>query len=80
MNIPTPFPEDGKHVRLELFKGEARELAQVGDPPKPVAFKTLAAFVKEYSPLDYTVEPIIRGGLLYTLTARTGGGKKTVRA
>jgi hypothetical protein len=43
--------------------------------PRPVAFKTLATFIKEYSPLDYTIEPIVRGGSLYTLTARTGAGK-----
>ncbi len=41
----------------------------------PVVFKTLAAFIKEYVPLDYTVDPIIRGGSLYTLTAKTGAGK-----
>ena len=75
MNIPTPFPEDGKHVRIEVFKGEARERAHQDDRPKPVAFKTLAAFVKEYSPLDHTIEPIVRGGSLYTLTAKTGAGK-----
>jgi hypothetical protein len=29
----------------------------------------------EYVPLAYTIEPIIRGGSLYTLTAKTGTGK-----
>ena len=43
--------------------------------PRAVMFKTLAEFVAEYVPLSYTVEPIIRGGSLYTLTARTGTGK-----
>jgi hypothetical protein len=75
MNIPTPFPEDGKNIRIERFKGEAREQAQNGGMPKPVKFKTLALFVKEYVPLDYTVEPIIQGGMLVTLTAKTGAGK-----
>jgi hypothetical protein len=44
------------------------------DSPRPVTFKTLAAFVAEYVPLAYTVDPIIRGGSLYTLTAKTGTG------
>lgn len=42
--------------------------------PKP-RFKTLAAFCAEYVPLAYSVEPILRSGSLYTLTARTGAGK-----
>jgi len=45
------------------------------DAPRSLAFKTLAEFVAEYVPLAYTVDPIIRGGSLYTLTARTGHGK-----
>jgi len=42
---------------------------------KTVSFKTLSQFTAEYVPLAYTVDPIIRGGSLYTLTARTGHGK-----
>ncbi len=42
---------------------------------QPVAFKSLRAFVSEYVPLSYVIEPIIRDGSLYTLTARTGAGK-----
>jgi hypothetical protein len=37
--------------------------------------KRLDAFLAEYEPLEYAIEPIIRTGSLYTLTARTGAGK-----
>ena len=40
-----------------------------------LAFKRLADFCREYEPLSYTVEPIIRSGSLYSLTAKTGHGK-----
>ncbi|RYB01301.1 AAA family ATPase, partial [Lichenibacterium ramalinae] len=40
-----------------------------------VPLKRLDAFLAEYEPLEYAVEPIVRTGSLYTLTARTGAGK-----
>jgi hypothetical protein len=40
-----------------------------------VEFKRLADFCREYVPLAYAVEPILRTSALYTLTARTGHGK-----
>ena len=42
---------------------------------KPINLKSLRAFVAEYQPPSYVVEPIIRSGSLYTLTGKTGGGK-----
>jgi hypothetical protein len=44
-------------------------------PPPPVKFKALADFCREYVPLAYAVEPLLRTSALYTLTARTGHGK-----
>ena len=41
----------------------------------PVRFKTAGVFCGEYVPLSYAVEPLVRAGSLYTLTARTGAGK-----
>jgi AAA domain len=41
----------------------------------PAEFKTLADFCREYVPLDYSIEGILRTSSLYTLTARTGHGK-----
>ena len=41
----------------------------------PVNLKPLDVFLAEYEPLEYALEPIIRTGSLYTLTARTGAGK-----
>jgi hypothetical protein len=43
--------------------------------PPPVEFETLADFCREYVPLAYAVEPLLRTSALYTLTARTGHGK-----
>jgi hypothetical protein len=43
--------------------------------PPPVKFKALADFCREYVPLAYAVEPLLRTSALYTLTARTGHGK-----
>lgn len=40
-----------------------------------VSFKDAADFCAEYVPLAYTIEPMIRSGSLYTLTAKTGAGK-----
>jgi hypothetical protein len=40
-----------------------------------VEFKTLADFCREYVPLAYAIEPLLRTSALYTLTARTGHGK-----
>jgi hypothetical protein len=40
-----------------------------------VRLKTAAAFCAEYVPLSYAIEPVVRSRSLYTLTAKTGGGK-----
>ena len=45
------------------------------DAPQPARLKSLAQFLGEYVPLSYALEPIVRTGSLYTLTARTGAGK-----
>lgn len=45
------------------------------DASPPVVIKQLDVFLGEYEPLEYALEPIIRTGSLYTLTARTGAGK-----
>ena len=42
---------------------------------KRVSLKRLDVFLAEYEPLEYALEPIVRTGSLYTLTARTGAGK-----
>jgi hypothetical protein len=40
-----------------------------------VEFKSVSAFCAEYEPISYAVEPFVRSGSLYTLTAKTGSGK-----
>jgi hypothetical protein len=52
------------------------DAAKVKDGGKgPAGFKTVDAFCAEYMPVSYAVEPFVRSGSLYTLTARTGAGK-----
>jgi hypothetical protein len=41
----------------------------------PLSFRTASVFVREYVPLRYTIEPILRSASLYAITARTGAGK-----
>jgi hypothetical protein len=41
----------------------------------PIKFKTLAEFCREYVPLAYAIEPLLRTSSLYALTAKTGHGK-----
>ncbi len=50
-------------------------LDRVEAAPARVPLKRLDAFLAEYEPLEYALEPIVRTGSLYTLTARTGAGK-----
>ena len=56
---------------------DGRRIARANghDTAVPAEFKTLAEFCREYVPLAYAVEPLLRTSALYTLTARTGHGK-----
>jgi len=49
------------------IEAEARE--------KPAEFKSAFDFCSAYEPISYAIEPFVRSGSLYTLTARTGAGK-----
>jgi hypothetical protein len=44
-------------------------------PPCKARFKSTTAFCREYEPLSYVVNGILREGFLYTVTAKTGAGK-----
>lgn len=45
-------------------------------PPKTKsAFRAIGAFVREFEPPSFIIEPTVRTGSLYTLTAKTGSGK-----
>ncbi len=67
------------HPRRNGSAGEPR----FDDVPLPAqrhsaagpVLKPLDVFLAEYEPLEYALEPIIRTGSLYTLTAKTGAGK-----
>ncbi len=58
----------------EFWRGDAPNPAR-GTEPTPAKFKTISAFFKEYVPLDYAIDGLLRTSSLYTLTARTGHGK-----
>lgn len=48
---------------------------QSGKRETEIFLKTAFEFCREYVPLSYAIEPIVRSRSLYTLTARTGAGK-----
>ena len=81
MTIDTGLIGDGTVFTARRFASddEFRRFDEVPDcieaPPVRVPLKRLDAFLAEYEPLEYALEPIIRTGSLYTLTARTGAGK-----
>jgi len=68
----APMPRIASSAGPERFEDVPAELPV---PAARVPMKRLDAFLAEYEPLEYALEPIIRTGSLYTLTARTGAGK-----
>jgi hypothetical protein len=77
MNGPPPFnPADlgyfppGESVDIKAWRNGHDAKA-----PVVIKFKTLAEFCREYVPLAYAIEPLLRTSSLYTLTAKTGHGK-----
>lgn len=65
---PTDEPPPGRFDEWPLVDRDDAE------PPR-ARLKPLDVFLAEYEPLEYALEPVIRTGSLYTLTARTGAGK-----
>ena len=59
----------------DAFHGFGDPREQPANAPPPVRLKPIDVFLAEYEPLEYALEPIIRTGSLYTLTAKTGAGK-----
>ena len=59
----------------DAFNGFGDPREQPANAPPPVRLKPIDVFLAEYEPLEYALEPIIRTGSLYTLTAKTGAGK-----
>lgn len=52
-----------------------RPMPDAPSPPRAVTFKAVANFCDEYSALSYCIEPIVRSSSIYSVTAKTGGGK-----
>ena len=74
MNVPTPFPEDGKHVRIELFKDEARER-----PPNGAATVELVSAESIIpQPIEWTWPGWLARGRLHILAGQPGAGKTTL--
>ncbi|KAF0134888.1 MAG: ATPase [Methylocystaceae bacterium] len=67
--------DDAPHDEPESVRRDFDERIHVEQPATPLKFKSAAAFVREYVPLAYTIEPLLRSSSLYTLTAKTGAGK-----
>jgi hypothetical protein len=67
--------DDAPHDEPQHVRRDFDERLHVAQPATPLKFKSAAAFVREYVPLAYTIEPLLRSSSLYTLTAKTGAGK-----
>ena len=55
--------------------GQPREEADRAAPPPGSRFVSAEMFCRGYEPVSYAVEPFVRSGSLYSLTAKTGAGK-----
>jgi putative DNA primase/helicase len=74
MNVPTPFPEDGKHVRIELFKDEARERLPNG--AATVELVSAESIIPQ--PIEWTWPGWLARGRLHILAGQPGAGKTTL--
>jgi RecA-family ATPase len=64
------FPPEG-----EPWSNRPARSGHDAKAPVAIKFKTLAEFCREYVPLAYAIEPLLRTSSLYALTAKTGHGK-----
>jgi AAA domain len=69
---PTPQAEPAPSKARRAANGHGNPAAQRAPI---VRIKTAVEFAREYVPLSYVVEPFVRSRSVYTVTARTGGGK-----
>jgi hypothetical protein len=74
MEIPPlqSFEEFQRETGHELARAQAEAKRRES---KLVEFLSAFDFCNAYEPIAYAVEPFIRSGSLYTLTAKTGAGK-----
>jgi hypothetical protein len=79
---PESFPqiENVTNEFEKQYREQRGEGNGSGGPPEnngAVAngFKTIVEFCREYVPVAFVIEPILRAGSLYSLTGRTGHGK-----
>lgn len=71
----SAIPDVEPHYGAKPFFRRQDDLSAHSAPKPSPKFKTLSAFVGEFEPPSYLVEPVVRSGSVYTLTARTGAGK-----
>jgi hypothetical protein len=77
---PRRLRPNGAHhpVADDLAAGPRDDAPPIGEPigaAPPVEFETVADFCRAYEPISYAIEPFVRSGSLYSLTAKTGAGK-----
>jgi len=74
----TPEAYLAKNAKVLTLHAPAgpRPFAPLDDTPAEIVeFLSAFEFCRAYEPISYAVEPFIRSGSLYTLTAKTGAGK-----
>ncbi len=69
----APMPRIGASAGPERFDDVPP--ASIRREPPQARLKRLDEFLGEYEPLSYVLDPIVRTGYLYTVTASTGSGK-----
>jgi hypothetical protein len=58
-----------------IYQHEPGVVINANPPEASGTFKTAQDFCAEFVPPSYAIEPFVRSGSLYTVTARTGAGK-----
>jgi hypothetical protein len=83
--VDLPYLTKSEQKEFEQRK-EASARRAVGDPryrppgepvsgEATVTFTSIASFCAAYEPIGYAIEPVVRSGSLYSVTAKTGSGK-----
>ncbi|OAI30981.1 hypothetical protein A1351_06740 [Methylosinus sp. R-45379] len=70
----APIPQ-GFRLSKPAARADGRRSPRGEETGPPISFRTAGVFVREYVPLKYVIEPMLRSASLYALTAKTGAGK-----
>jgi RecA-family ATPase len=75
MNQAFPVDYDYEPPGEPFYQHEPAAMINAKQFEAPGTFKTARDFCAEFVPPSYAIEPFVRSGSLYTVTAKTGAGK-----